>query len=195
MEPVFFNSDQEFRQWLEQNHAQETGILLGFYKKASGKQGITHRQALDQALCFGWIDGVGGSIDEERFTIRFAHRKPRSNWSQVNIKRVAELEAAGLMHSYGLQVFNQRDLTKPDVYANEQDRIQFPADQEAQFRANPQAWDFFQSCPPSYRKAATWWVIGAKQEATRLKRLSTLIDDSAGQRRLKQLTPKSKREG
>lgn len=195
MEPVFFDSDQEFRQWLEQNHAQENAILLGFYKKTSGKQGITHRQALDQALCFGWIDGVGGSIDEERFTIRFSHRKARSNWSQVNIRRVAELQEKGLMHPYGLHVFNQRDLSKPDIYANEQERIEFPAEIEAQFRATPQAWEFFHAQPPSYRKAATWWVIGAKQEATRQKRLATLIEDSAAQRRLKQFTPKSKREG
>lgn len=189
MEPIFFNSDQELRQWLEQNHAQENAILLGFYKKASGKQGITHRQALDQALCFGWIDGVGGSIDEERFTIRFAHRKSRSNWSQINIRRVAELQAAGLMHPYGLQVFNQRDLTKV-----EQDRIEFSPEIEAQFRASPQAWDFFHAQPPSYRKAATWWVISARQETTRQKRLNTLIEDSSAQRRLKQFTPKSKRE-
>lgn len=195
MEPVFFNSDQEFRQWLEQNHTRETEIVIGFYKKASGKQGITHRQALDQALCFGWIDGVGGSIDGERFTIRFSHRKPRSNWSQVNIRRVAELQKAGLMHPYGLHIFNQRDLTKPNRYANEQDRIEFPAEFEAQFRASPQARDFFQSQPPSYRKAAVWWVVSAKQEVTRLRRLAVLIEDSSAQRRLKQFTPASKREG
>ncbi|MEP7293383.1 MAG: YdeI/OmpD-associated family protein, partial [Chloroflexota bacterium] len=143
----------------------------------------------------GWIDGVAGKIDDERFTIRFAHRKPQSIWSAVNLKRIEELTAAGLMHPYGLKIFNQRDLTKQNLYAHEQERIELSAEYEAQFRANPQAWAFWEAQSPSYRKNAIWWVISAKQDATRLKRLSTLIEDSAAGRKIKSLTPKSKREG
>lgn len=194
MEAVFFASAQDFRQWLEQNHATETALLLGIYKKAAGTPTVTYKQAVDQALCFGWIDGVGGTIDEERYTVRFTRRKPRSIWSQVNIKRIAELTEAGLMHPYGLEVFNSRDLSKQNLYANEQEAIALSAEYEAQFRANSQAWDYFQAQPPGYRKNAIWWVISAKQEATRLKRLATLIEDSAAGRKIKSLTPKSKRE-
>lgn len=195
MEAVFFESEQAFRQWLEQNHATETVLLLGIYKKASGKPTVTYKQAVDQSLCFGWIDGVGGTIDEERYTVRFTRRKPRSIWSQVNIKRVAELSDAGLMHPYGLEVFNSRDLSKQNLYANEQQQIELPAEYEAQFRANPQAWEYFQAQPPGYQRNAIWWVVSAKQEATRLKRLEILIEDSAAGRRIKSLTPRSKRAG
>jgi uncharacterized protein YdeI (YjbR/CyaY-like superfamily) len=195
MEAVFFESEQAFRQWLEQNHATETVLLLGIYKKASGKPTVTYKQAVDQALCFGWIDGVGGTIDEERYTVRFTRRKPHSIWSQVNIKRVAELSDAGMMHPYGLEVFNSRDLSKQNLYANEQQQIELPAEYEAKFRANAQAWEYFQLQPPGYRRNAIWWVVSAKQEATRLKRLEILIEDSAAGRRIKSLTPRSKREG
>lgn len=195
MEAVFFESEQAFRQWLELHHATETVLLLGIYKKASGKPTVTYKQAVDHALCFGWIDGVGGKIDEERYTVRFTRRKPHSIWSQVNIKRVAELIDAGLMHPYGLEVFSSRDLSKQNLYSNEQDSVELSAEQEAQFRANPQAWANFQAQPPGYRKRALWWVISPKQEATRLKRLEILIEDSAAGRRIKSLTPRSKREG
>lgn len=195
MQTIFFTSEEEFRQWLEANHTTESGLLVGFYKKASGRQGLTYKQAVDQALCFGWIDGVSGSIDTERYTIRFTHRKPRSIWSQVNIRRVAELTEAGLMHPYGLEIFNSRDLTKQNLYANEQENIELPAEFEAQFRATPVAWEYFQAQSASYRKNAVWWVISAKQEVTRQKRLATLIEDSAAGRKIKQLTPRSKREG
>jgi uncharacterized protein YdeI (YjbR/CyaY-like superfamily) len=137
---------------------------------------------------------VGGKIDEERFTIRFARRKPHSIWSQVNLQRVEKLIADGLMHPYGLEVFNTRDLSKENLYAHEQEAIALSAEYETEFRANPQAWEYFQAQSPSYRKNATWWVISAKQEATRLKRLATLIEDSAAGRKIKALTPKSKRE-
>lgn len=194
MEAVFFPSEQAFRQWLAQNHATQTVLLLGIYKKASGKPTVTYKQAVDQALCFGWIDGVGGTIDEQRYTVRFTQRKPRSIWSQVNIRRVAELSEAGLMHPYGLEVFNARDLSKQNLYANEQQQIELSAAYAAQFRANSQAWENFQAQPPGYRRNAIWWVISAKQEATRLKRLATLIEDSAAGRKIKSLTPRSKRE-
>ena len=194
MEPMFFESDQDFRQWLEQNHAQEMVLLVGFYKKGAGKPSMTYEQAVNQALCFGWIDGVGGKIDDQRYTIRFARRKPHSIWSQVNLKRIDKLIAAGLMHPYGLEVFKTRDLSKQNSYAREQETIELSADDEAQFRANPPAWEFFQAQSPSYRKNATWWVISAKQGATRLKRLATLIEDSAAGHKIKALTPKSKRE-
>jgi len=194
MDVTFFKSPAEWRAWLEKHHASETSLLVGFYKKDSGKLNMTYQQALDEALCFGWIDGVRGALDDESYTMKFHHRKPHSIWSAINIRRIGELAEQGLVHPYGQKVFDERDLSKQKLYSNEQASIELPPDYEAQFRANEKAWAFFQSRQPSYRKPALWWVISAKQEATRLKRLATLIEDSAAGRKIAPLTRKSERE-
>lgn len=189
MKPVFFATPSNFRAWFEKHHDGPRELLVGFYKKGSGKPSITWPESVDVALCFGWIDGVRKTIDEDSYTIRFTPRKPASIWSAVNIKRVNELTTSGLMHPAGLQAFERRDEKKSAIYAYEQ-RTSATLDEahEKQFRANKKAWAFFESQAPWYRRTATYWVVSAKREETRLKRLATLIDDSAQHRRIAQLT-------
>ena len=187
--PVFFATPTELRAWLEANHETEKELIVGFYKKGSGKPSITWPEAVDEALCYGWIDGVRRRIDDVSYAIRFTPRKPRSNWSAVNVDRVAELTRLGCMHPAGLAAFNGRAPGRTDIYAYEQRaaaRLE-PAAEQA-FRANERAWAFFQAQAPWYRRTATWWVVSAKKEETRRKRLATLIDDSAHERTLRLLT-------
>jgi len=184
MDVTFFASSGEFRHWLEQHHDQAKELWVGFYKKASGKPTISYKEALDQALCFGWIDGNGKSIDDISYTTRFTPRKPHSRWSAINLKRVEELTEAGLMHPAGLKAHQERDITKQNLYANEQEHVELPEGYTAQFRTQPEAWNYFQSTTAAYQKRAIWWVISAKREETRLKRLQTLIDESAQGRRI-----------
>jgi uncharacterized protein YdeI (YjbR/CyaY-like superfamily) len=163
-------------------------LLVGFYKKASGKPSITWPESVDAALSFGWIDGIRKSIDETSYTIRFTPRKPGSTWSAVNIRRAQELIKLGLMHPAGLKAFQQRDERKSAIYSYEQRHsATFGDDFEKQFRANRSAWEFFQSQPPGYRQITTYWVMSATKEETRLRRLATLIDDSANARRIRAL--------
>ena len=186
MTVVFFATSADFRAWLEVNHNKSTEVLLGLYKKDTGKPSITWPEAVDQALCFGWIDGVRKSIDATSYTIRFTPRKPRSRWSLVNIKRVAVLTDLGLMRSEGIKAFEQR--TEEGTYSYEQrDSAVLSDGLEQSFRANQKAWAFFQSQPPSYRKTAIWWVISAKRDDTRHKRLAQLIDDSEHERPIRLL--------
>ena len=195
MDATFFASPEAFRAWLEQHHASAQELWVGFYKKDSGKPSITWPEAVDEALCFGWIDGLRKSIDDISYTIRFTPRRPRSTWSAVNISRVAELTEQGRMRPAGLEAFAQRSEEKSGIYAYEQrENAALDATGEQQFRANAQAWDFFQAQPPSYRKTAIWWVVSAKQEATRRKRLATLIDDSAHGRTIRPLTRRTRPE-
>ena len=184
MNVTFFESSDEFRQWLAQHHDQAKELWVGFYKKASGKRTISYKEAVDQALCFGWIDGKTKGIDESSYTTRFTPRNPHGRWSAVNLKRVEELTQAGLMHPAGLQAHAERDLTKQNLYAGEQASIELSEAYEAQFQAQPEAWNYFQSTTAAYRKRAIWWVISAKREETRLKRLKTLINESAQGRRI-----------
>jgi uncharacterized protein YdeI (YjbR/CyaY-like superfamily) len=186
MKPLFFSKPFDFRKWLEKNHAKETELLVGFYKVSSGKPSITWPESVDEALCFGWIDGVRKSIDDESYTIRFTPRKPGSIWSAVNIKKVAELTKKGLMHPAGLAAFEKRKDYKSAVYSFEQKEISL-GEYEKKLKANKKAWSFWSTQAPSYRKAATWWVISAKQEATRAKRLATLITDSEAGLRIAQM--------
>lgn len=195
MEPLFFPTPDDFRAWLAAHHEAEKELLVGFYKKDSGMSSITWPQSVDEALCFGWIDGVRRGRDAESYTIRFTPRKARSTWSAVNIKRVAELTALGRMAPAGLRAFAARTEDNSNIYAYENKAAAtLDAAAEAQFRANTAAWDYFQAQPPGYRRTAIWWVISAKQEATRQKRLATLIDDSANARPIGQLDrrPKTK---
>ena len=188
MKPTFFESGAAFRRWLERHHASATELLLGFYatelllgfyKKGAPKSGISYREALDEALCFGWIDGVRKSIDEHAWTIRFTPRKARSIWSVVNIKRTHELIAAGVMHPAGAAAFEQRDEKRSQLYSYEARTRPLGAPYERVFRANARAWRFFEAQPPSYQRAANWYVMSAKQEATRQRRLATVIACSA----------------
>lgn len=193
MKPTFFATPSEFRAWFEAYHETRQEIVVGFYKKDSGRPSITWPESVDEALCFGWIDGVRRSLDEMSYCIRFTPRKPRSIWSAVNIKRVEELISLGRVRPAGLKAFEQRAEARSRVYAYEQRQAaQLDEAAEQQFRANTAAWDFFQAQPPSYRRTAIWRVISAKQEATRLKRLATLIEDSAQGRTIRPLTRSTK---
>jgi uncharacterized protein YdeI (YjbR/CyaY-like superfamily) len=189
----YFRSAAEFRTWLERNHARETELYVGFYKKGARKKGITFREALDEALAFGWIDGVRHGVDDERYVNRFTPRNPRSNWSAVNIARVKELIAEGRMHPAGLAAFEWRDETRAREDASVRANPAFSPSERATFRKNRAAWSFWESLPPGFRRNATWWVVSAKREETRRRRLETLIEHSARGERISVLTPPSAR--
>src|SRR5215470_1251736 len=177
--PLFFPTPADFRKWLEQNHATETEVAVGFYKRDSGKASITWPESVDAALCYGWIDGVRHSIDDVSYRIHFTPRKATSTWSAINVKRVAELAQLGLMRAAGIKAFEARKGDKTGIYAYEQrQNAKLTPQFEKQFRTNRKAWDFFRSQPPWYQRTASYWVISAKQEATRKKRLAELIRDS-----------------
>ncbi len=195
MQPTFFTTQSAFHLWLEENHDTTQEVWVGFYKKSSGKPSITWPEAVDEALCFGWIDGVRKGIDDVSYTIRFTPRKSRSSWSAVNVKRARELAQLGLMRPAGLKAFEERVEERSGIYSYEQENAaRFDAVYEQQFRANKQAWDFFQAQAAWYRKTATWWVISAKKEETRLKRLATLIEDSEHGRSIAPLTRRTRPE-
>ncbi|HMF79145.1 MAG TPA: YdeI/OmpD-associated family protein [Bryobacteraceae bacterium] len=193
MEPKFFATPAAWRDWLEKHHGQHKELLVGFYKKNSGKPSISWPESVDAALCFGWIDGIRRRIDDVSYSIRFTPRKPTSIWSSINMKRVAELTAQGLMRPTGLKAFEARQEKRSAVYAFEQQNIGFDRAQERLFRANARAWEFFQSQPPGYRRLVTWWVTSAKREETRERRLAALMEDSAQGRRIRQVTLEPKR--
>ena len=184
MRPVFFPAAADFRRWLEQHHASSRELLVGIYNQASGRGGLTYPEALDEALCFGWIDGIRRRRDENSYTIRFTPRKPRSTWSNVNVRHVARLQAAGRMTPAGRAAFDARDAKRTGIYSFENRPQNLPAALEKIFRAQPKAWAFWQEQPPGYRRTAIWWVVSAKQDATRERRLATLIADSAAGRRI-----------
>jgi uncharacterized protein YdeI (YjbR/CyaY-like superfamily) len=183
--PKFFATPEAFRAWLDAHHERETECLVGFYKRGSGKPSITWPQSVDEALSFGWIDGKRQSIDEISYTIRFTPRKPRSNWSAINVKRMAVLIAQGRVRPMGLAAFEKRSAERTGIYAYE-NRKSATLDPEAEreFRRNKKAWAYFEAEAPSYRRLAIWWVVSAKREETRRSRLATLIDDSAQGRRI-----------
>ena len=188
MKPVFFKSPADFRAWLDSEHLGCTELWVGFYKKSSAKPSITYPEAVDEALCFGWIDGVRKSVDTDAYTVRFTPRKPKSQWSTVNIKRAQELSNSGRMRPSGLQAFAGAE-AQPRKYSYEQrHRASFPQEQEQQFRANVPAWAFFQSQPSWYRRTATFWVVSAKKEGTRQRRLALLIADSERGRPIRPLS-------
>jgi uncharacterized protein YdeI (YjbR/CyaY-like superfamily) len=186
-EPVFFESASAWRAWLEKNHATANAIMLGLVKVGSGLRGLDYRQALDEALCYGWIDGVRKTVDDRRWTIRFSPRKRRSVWSAVNLKRAEELKREGRMTAAGLKVLQDRDRSKERSYSFENRNAALAGDEEQRFRANDAAWQYFAAMPKSYRHPAIWWVVSAKREETRARRLATLIDDSAAGRKIKPL--------
>lgn len=193
-EVLFFASPEAFREWLAAHAGDTQEQWVGYYKKSTGKPSITWPESVDEALCYGWIDGLRKTIDAESYKIRFTPRKKSSIWSAVNIKRVAELTELGRMHPAGLKIFAERKEEKSGVYAYEQrENAELEPTEEAQLRANAQAWEFFHAQPTGYRKTAIWWVVSAKQAPTRLKRLNTLIETSAQGQRLPQFVSPGKR--
>ncbi len=184
MKPKHFKSTADFRNWLKANHANTSELWVGFYKKASGKGGITYAEALDEALCFGWIDGVRKRVDELSFTQRFTPRKPTSNWSLINIRHVERLKTADRMMPAGLKAFAARSAAKSGVYSFENKPRELSPALQRQFKSDQAAWDFFQQQPPGYRRLACFFVMSAKQEETRQRRLARLMSDSKQSRRL-----------
>jgi uncharacterized protein YdeI (YjbR/CyaY-like superfamily) len=180
VEPIYFDSPAAFGAWLDEHHASETEVLVGFWRVATGRPSMTWSESVDEALCRGWIDGVRRSVDDERFTIRFTPRQKRSKWSLVNVRKVAELTAQGRMRPAGHAAFEARREQDTGVYSFERatDAVLDEA-AEARFRAEPAAWEWFQAQPPSYRRPALHWVTSAKRPETRERRLTQLIGDSA----------------
>jgi uncharacterized protein YdeI (YjbR/CyaY-like superfamily) len=189
MEPVFFATPDELRAWFDEHHENEPELLVGYYKKSAGQTGIKHSQAIDQALCFGWIDSVGHRIDDHRYQVRFTPRRTGSVWSAANIAKVAELTEQGLMRPAGLRAFEQRRPDRVAVYSYEQpEGVELDDEQAARLKATPDAWDWFSAQSSSYRKAAAHWVTSAKRAETRQRRLEQLITDSAAGRPVPPLT-------
>ncbi len=188
MDPTFFKSAAAFRTWLKKNHNQSSELLIGFYRTDSGKGGLTYHEALDEALCFGWIDGLRRRFDESSYTVRFTPRKVRSIWSAVNTKRVGELISLGKMHAAGKKVFEERDAKRSKLYSYERATCRLEGVYAKEFGANRKAWEFYQAQAPWYRRTSCWWVVSAKREETRRRRLEQLIEDSANGRRIKLLT-------
>lgn len=180
MHPKFFKTQKELRKWFEKKHNKMDEIWIGYYKKATGKQSITWSESVDEAICFGWIDGIRKSIDDESYMIRFTPRKPSSNWSAVNIEKVKKLSRLGLMKPEGIEAYARRKEHKSKIYSYEQKDVQLDKSFDEKFKKNKKAWQFYtKKLAPSYRKISIRWVMSAKQEKTRLKRLDILIASSA----------------
>jgi uncharacterized protein YdeI (YjbR/CyaY-like superfamily) len=190
-DPIYFESPAALREWFDANHQTATELWIGQYRRAAGRPTVTWSEVVDEALCVGWIDGVRYSVDAERFTQRLTPRRKGSNWSAINIAKIEELTKQGRMRPAGLAAFEARSEARSAVYSYEQRHLAtLDVELESAFRANQAAWDWFQARPPSYRKAATYWIVSAKRAETRAKRLATLIEDSAAGRTVSQLTPR-----
>ena len=187
--PTFFKTQSELRKWFTKNHNKVAELWISFYNAKSGKKAATYKQALDEALCFGWIDGTRKNVDTESYTNRFTPRRAKSYWSDVNTKRAKELIKLRLMHSAGLKAFNARDKQDTKKYSFERAKAEIGGISAKKFKENKKAWDFFHAQPPYYKKIFSWWVVGAKKEETRLKRLTALISASAKGKRLDMLNP------
>lgn len=175
---TFFKTEDDFREWLERHSEKESELLVGFYKVGSGKPSMSWSQSVDQALCFGWIDGIRKSVDDESYCIRFSPRRSNSVWSAINIKKVEELTKADLMKPAGIKIFNERNLNKCEIYSYEKETLIIDSYYENQFRENKKAWDYFMKQAPSYKKAVLRWIMSGKQEDTRLSRLEKTIKAS-----------------
>jgi uncharacterized protein YdeI (YjbR/CyaY-like superfamily) len=175
MSSMFFTNTAEFRKWLEENYQTETELSVGYYKVSTGKPSMNWSDSVDEALCFGWIDGVRRSIDSDSYSIRFTPRNPKSNWSAINIKKVEELIRVGKMTPAGLAVYEKRSETRSGIYSYENQPEKLSPELETRFKANPEAWEFFQKQAPSYKKVKIYWVMEARQEQTRLSRLEKLV--------------------
>ena len=185
MSARYFRSAALFRAWLAAHHATATELVVGFHKVGSGRPSLTWSESVDEALCYGWIDGIRRSVDETRYTIRFTPRRRTSTWSVVNIRRVGELERLGRMRAAGRAAFEARRENRSGLYSFEQRRAALDPSGEAAMRRNKKAWAYWQAEAPSYRKAASWWVLSAKKPETRARRLAQLIADCAAGLRIK----------
>lgn len=179
MGPNFFATPDALREWFDAHHANATELLVGFHRRGSGMPSVTWPESVDEAICVGWIDGVRRSIDATSYCVRFTPRRAGSNWSTVNLRKVAALGAAGRMRPAGLRVFETRDRTRESVYSYERPAVALSSDLESRFRAHAEAWSFFQAQPVGYRRLCCGWVMGGKQPATRDRRLTRLMEDSA----------------
>ena len=186
--PVFFSTQSDFRSWLTENHDKATELFVGYYKVGSGKQSMTWSESVDQALCFGWIDGVRQSIGKDSYFIRFTPRNPKSIWSAINIKKVETLTLQCLMMPAGLAAFNLREERNSKIYTYENEEVILPEIYEISFKSNDTAWSWFQSMPKWYRKTSIRWVMSAKQQSTREKRLAELIRDCEAEKKMKRLS-------
>lgn len=183
--PEFFADSGSFREWLERNASTDDELLVGFMKRKTGQPSITWPEAVDEALCFGWIDGIRRSLDEERYIIRFTPRRARSKWSAVNIERVNALKAAERMKPAGLAAFERRSEHKSRVYSYEQRKsAKLTPAETRRFKSDHSAWEFFNAQPTGYRKTVTWWVRSAAKNETRSRRLDRLIEACRARRRL-----------
>jgi uncharacterized protein YdeI (YjbR/CyaY-like superfamily) len=184
MNPVFFEKQSDFRKWFEVNSGKKSEIIVGFYKVNSGKPSLTWSQSVDEALCFGWIDGIRRSIDEDSYCIRFTPRNPSSIWSSVNIKKAEELIKLGLMKKEGLDLYKNRKVDKSIVYSYENKPEMLPPELENRFKENSEAWEFFSKQPASYKRTVYFWILSSKREETQLSRLRKLINESELKKRL-----------
>ncbi len=184
MKPKFFTTQTDFRRWLEENHEKETELIVGFYNMKSGKGGMNWSEAVDQAICFGWIDGVRRNVDEESYSNRFTPRRANSNWSAVNIEKARVLTEKDLMKSAGIAAFEKRIAEKSAIYAYENELKNFSEEFEKRFKANKGAWEFFENQANWYKKQMINWVMTGKQEATRERRLGKLIGESEDGKRI-----------
>ncbi len=181
--PRFFRTQDDFRGWLDRNQAKRTELIVGYWKVDSGKPSMTWSESVDQALCYGWIDGIRRRIDDESYCIRFTPRKPGSRWSDVNLKKVTKLKRAGLMEPEGLAAWKRRVVGRKAGYAYEEETRQLSPPMEREFRANRKAWSFFRELPPSYKQKIVHWLTSAKQASTRERRLRRAIAScEAGER-------------
>lgn len=180
----FFATPAELRAWFEANHETAPELWLGYHLKRSGRPSVTWQDVVDQELCFGWIDSVRYSLDKDRSAQRITPRRKGSVWSAINIRRFGELEAMGLVHPNGRAAFDRRDEARSRIYSYENRSVGFDAATEAEFRKHRRAWAFFEAQAPSYRRVTAFWVMSAKREETRKRRLEKLIESSRGSRRL-----------
>ncbi|KAA3634198.1 MAG: bacteriocin-protection protein [Bacteroidetes bacterium] len=185
MEPIFFKNAAEWRQWLKENHDKAEVLWLGYYKKNSGKANYTWSESVDEAICYGWIDGLRKSLDKDSYMIRFTPRRPTSFWSAVNIKKVKVLTEKGLMRPAGIKAWGKRKESKSEVYSFEQKVKGLDKAYEEQFKKHPKAWTYFsEKLAPSYKKSSIHWVMSAKREDTRQRRLKTLIESSEQEQKI-----------
>ena len=183
--PIFFATPAKFRAWLKRNHARCPQQWVGFHRKSSGLPSITWPESVDEALCFGWIDGLRKTVDAQSYKIRFTPRRPTSIWSAVNIRRMNELIGMGRVQDAGMKAFERRSADRSAIYAYENRKsAKFDPAAQQKFQSNRPAWNFFRQQPPGYRQLMTWWVISAKRSETKAKRLTKLIAESKANRRL-----------
>jgi uncharacterized protein YdeI (YjbR/CyaY-like superfamily) len=195
MEPTFFSTPAQWRRWLSAHHATARQLWVGFWKRDTGRPSMTWPESVAEALCYGWIDGIRRSLGEDSYVIRFTPRRPGSTWSAVNLRMAAQLIAGGRMRKAGLQVYEARPRERSGYSFEQRKGVRLPRVYERMIRGQPEAWAFFRAQPPGYRRTVTWWIVSAKREDTRLKRLKTLIADSARGRRRGLLVRRPPRSG